>query len=132
MYKLFSKVQEFNIQVLGLHAPHLSHLQSDQAKHLSNCIEEELNELKMATLTNDFIASVDALTDIIYFAVGGLHKMGLSADDAEKVFELVHNANMTKQKGVKESRAVGEAPDAIKPEGWESPETLMKRYFFEE
>ena len=129
MYRLFSKVERFNVEIIDVHKPPLGAMPSDQAQHLAKCMAEEIGEFREAILKQDFVGSVDALLDIIYFAVGGLHKMGLNADDAERVFDLVHEANMTKKKGVKESRAVGDAPDAIKPEDWQAPELLIMEYF---
>lgn len=132
MYRLFSKVERFNVEIINVNKPPLGPMPSDQAQHLAKCMTEEIGEFREATLKQDFVGSIDALLDLIYFAVGGLHKMGLNADDAERVFDLVHEANMTKKKGVKESRAVGDAPDAIKPEGWVAPEKRILQYFFEE
>ena len=132
MYRLFSKVERFNVEIINVNKPPLGTMPSDQAQHLAKCMTEEIGEFREAILKQDFVGSVDALLDLIYFAVGGLHKMGLNADDAERVFDLVHEANMTKKKGVKESRAVGDAPDAIKPDGWTPPEKRILQYFFEE
>ena len=132
MYRLFSKIERFNIEIIDIQKPPIGPMPSNQAQHLAKCISEEILEFREATLKQDFVGGIDALIDIIYFAVGGLHKMGLNADDAEKVFDLVHEANMTKKRGVKESRAVDGAPDAIKPEGWTPPEKRIMQYFFEE
>jgi predicted HAD superfamily Cof-like phosphohydrolase len=132
MFKLFTKVEHFNHEILRLRKPQLGELPADQRAHLINALLEEVGEFQLAAEEGDFIGSVDALIDLIYFAAGGLHKLGLSADDAEFSFMAVHTANMEKQKGVKESRAVGDAPDAIKPMDWVSPEERIRHYFFGE
>lgn len=132
MYKLFSKVEHFNQEVLRLRKPQLGELPADQRAHLINSMLEEVGEFQEAAENGDFIGSVDALIDLIYFAVGGLHKLGLNVDDAEFTFMAVHQANMEKQLGVKASRAVGNAPDAIKPKDWVSPEERIRHYFFGE
>jgi len=42
--------------------------------------------------------------------------------DSQKAWDAVHNANMAKVPGVKESRPNPFGmPDLIKPEGWEGP-----------
>jgi predicted HAD superfamily Cof-like phosphohydrolase len=53
-------------------------------------------------------------------AIGTLDAFGV---DAQRAWDEVHKANMTKQPGVKESRPnpLG-LPDLIKPEGWTGPD----------
>lgn len=84
-------------------------------------LEEELNETKAAA-TYDRNASevVDGLIDLCVIAIGTLDAFGV---DAQKAWEAVHDANMSKVVGVKESRPnpLG-LPDLIKPEGWKGPE----------
>jgi len=79
-------------------------------------LEEELNELKTANSPEDV---VDALIDLCVVAIGTLDSFGV---DAYKAWNRVHNANMKKEVGVKESRPnpLG-LPDLIKPKGWRAP-----------
>lgn len=77
------------------------------------CLNEELEEFGDA----DTIAEqADALIDLIYFAYGALHQMGV---DAERVWNEVHRANMTKVRG--ETKR-GHDNDATKPEDWRAPD----------
>jgi predicted HAD superfamily Cof-like phosphohydrolase len=79
-------------------------------------LEEEMNELKTAKTAEDV---VDALVDLCVVAIGTLDSFGV---DANKAWNRVHNANMKKEVGVKESRPnpLG-LPDLIKPKGWRAP-----------
>jgi predicted HAD superfamily Cof-like phosphohydrolase len=56
--------------------------------------------------------AVDALIDLIYFAVGTLLRMGV---DPRPAWDEVHRANMDKEP------KAGEHKHSIKPEGWRPP-----------
>jgi hypothetical protein len=78
---------------------------------------EELKELRDADTPND---AIDALIDLVVVAIGTLDAFDVNAYQA---WDKVHEANMNKQVGVKESRPnpLG-LPDLIKPEGWTAPD----------
>ena len=82
-------------------------------------LAEELNETTLAFESKDPEEIVDGLIDLCVVAIGTLDAFGV---DAYKAWDQVHNANMAKEPGVKESRPnpLG-LPDLIKPEGWEGP-----------
>ena len=85
-----------------------------------NFLDEELTETKNASGdTIDAEEIVDGLIDLCVVAIGTLDAFGI---DAHKAWNEVHNANMSKEPGIKESRPnpLG-LPDLIKPEGWEGP-----------
>lgn len=86
------------------------------ARFRINFLEEEMNELKTAKTAEDV---VDALIDLCVVAIGTLDSFGV---DAAKAWNRVHNANMKKEVGIKESRPnpLG-LPDLVKPKGWRSP-----------
>lgn len=92
-------------------------------------LEEEMHELKTAQTGDDV---VDALIDLCVVAIGTLD---LFEVDANLAWDRVHEANMNKKVGIKESRPnpLG-LPDLIKPEGWLAPThddnigTLMSIY----
>ena len=79
-------------------------------------LEEEMHELKTAQTGDDV---VDALIDLCVVAIGTLD---LFEVDANLAWDRVHEANMNKKVGIKESRPnpLG-LPDLIKPEGWRAP-----------
>lgn len=124
----FVQVSEFNRAVLNFPKPkEISLMSVDDSIMLGVALEEEAEEHFLARTIDDKVGCVDALIDSIYFAMGGLYKMGVTEEQFEKCFSLVHQANMTKKKGVKESRKIsGDPADAIKPKGWVSPEAKMK------
>lgn len=86
------------------------------ARFRINFLQEEMNELTTAETAEDV---VDALIDLCVVAIGTLDSFGV---DAYKAWNRVHNANMKKEVGVKESRPnpLG-LPDLIKPKGWRAP-----------
>lgn len=90
-------------------------------KFRGECVQEEVDELHHAISGKDIDAeeTVDALIDIIVFAIGTLDLFGV---DANKAWNEVLNANMAKKIGIKKERPNPYGlPDLIKPEGWEAP-----------
>jgi len=79
-------------------------------------LEEEMNELSTAETADDV---VDALIDLCVVAIGTLDLFDV---DARLAWDRVHEANMNKRVGIKESRPnpLG-LPDLVKPEGWTAP-----------
>jgi predicted HAD superfamily Cof-like phosphohydrolase len=75
-----------------------------------------MNELSTAETADDV---VDALIDLCVVAIGTLDLFDV---DARLAWDRVHEANMNKQVGIKESRPnpLG-LPDLVKPEGWTAP-----------
>jgi len=82
-------------------------------------LQEELGETAIAVEENNSEEIVDGLIDLCVVAIGTLDAFGI---DAHKAWNEVHNANMSKESGIKESRPnpLG-LPDLIKPEGWKGP-----------
>lgn len=104
-YGVFNKVQAFDKEKLN--------------KFLEfriKFLEEEMNELSTAETADDI---VDALIDLCVVAIGTLDLFDV---DARLAWDRVHEANMNKQVGIKESRPnpLG-LPDLVKPEGWTAP-----------
>ena len=56
-------------------------------------IKEELEELRIAIESKDFLEVADALTDILYVTYGAGHAFGI---DLDKCFNEVQNSNMSK------------------------------------
>lgn len=82
-------------------------------------LKEELTEMGDAIEEKKPEDVVDALIDLCVVAIGTLDLFGI---DAEKAWDRVHAANMSKEVGIKKSRPnpLG-LPDLIKPEGWLAP-----------
>jgi hypothetical protein len=82
-------------------------------------MQEELDETKTAFKNGDAEEVVDGIIDMCVFAIGTLEVFGV---DANKAWDQVLKANMSKEVGIKEGRPnpLG-LPDLVKPEGWEGP-----------
>jgi phosphoribosyl-ATP pyrophosphohydrolase len=82
-------------------------------------MQEELDETKAAFKNKDQEEMVDGIIDMCVFAIGTLEVFGV---DANKAWDEVLKANMSKEVGIKEGRPnpLG-LPDLVKPEGWEGP-----------
>ena len=119
----FRQVEYFNKAVIGIERECPQTLGIDK-RWLIGAILEELEELLEADNTVD---EADALADIIYFAMGGFTRMGISSKKASRIFNAVHCANMAKVAGKKESRAVEGVTDAAKPVTWVGPEETIKQ-----
>ena len=122
-------VSEFNRTLLGINPGGIANpklLTDDVVGWLTHALREELDEMTAAQDAEDLSGCVDALIDLIYFAIGGMIRMGLSDDQIKLCFSAVHQANMKKRLGTKPTRAgYGDTPDAIKPDGFNSPEQLI-------
>ena len=82
-------------------------------------MQEELDETKSAFENKNAEEMVDGIIDLCVFAIGTLEVFGV---DANKAWDEVYKANMSKEVGVKEGRPnpLG-LPDLVKPEGWTGP-----------
>lgn len=126
MSKHYQQVVTFNHEVLGIEPRTLGVMSDDEIDHLGKAIIEELNELHAAHDDSDIVGCVDALIDLLYFAKGGLYKLGVTDDKFSRIFTAVHEANMSKRLGIVEKRGNGVVPDAIKPKGWVPPEDRIR------
>jgi len=121
----FELVQDFQREVLKNDFPPTPTLQSyGKVNHLLTCLQEELQELQDALLEDDVVGATDALVDLVYFALGAAHQMGIPFDEA---FCLVHIANLKKQKGMTKR---GHENDATKPADWASPEEAIRALLY--
>lgn len=121
---IFKKVEEFNRDIVGIRQPTIAPLDPETQVWLVNCLHEEASELYTAESIVDMI---DACIDVIYFAAGGLTRMGIPAEVSELLFDVVHRANMTKHRGIKEARETQIEADAVKPSGWVAPEGSIRK-----
>lgn len=127
---MYKQVKEFNIEILGIEERPINSLNRNEARHLIKCLDEEICEFEWAVNKGDVVDQVDALIDLVYFALGGLHKIGLDEDKVQRIFSVVHSKNMSKKKGNVEKRLIEGAADAVKPDNWEGPETLITAIIF--
>ena len=82
-------------------------------------LNEELGETWKAYNENDAEEIVDGLIDLIVVAAGTLDLCGV---DAQRAWDEVLKANMSKRVGVKDGRPnpLG-LPDLVKPDDWKGP-----------
>ena len=82
-------------------------------------MQEELDETKNAYKENNAEEMVDGIIDLCVFAIGTLEVFGV---DANKAWDEVYKANMSKEVGIKQGRPnpLG-LPDLVKPKGWKGP-----------
>jgi len=117
---MLSKVYEFNREIRGETQPEKPQQMTIQQHHARAVfMSEECLEFAEATTPE---GELDALIDIVYFAMGGMFEMGLSEDQVNDAFEKVHKANMQKVAGAKLRAAGIEVTDASKPDSWVEPD----------
>lgn len=92
-------------------------LSEDRAAWFRGVLVEEINEYIKARVEHDLPGQVDAIVDLIYFAIGRLWEMGVVP--TAHVWSQVHDSNMTKTAG---DKGRGSADDAVKPEGFRPPD----------
>lgn len=140
--KTFADVIEFNQEIIGLGPT--EYLNPERLQWFKNTINEELGEFEAANekykmdyeaskrinvtedqLLEDKVDMIDAIMDLIYFALGRLYEIGCTEDDFVAMWNAIHHANMTKKRG---NKGRGSDDDAIKPEGWQGPEQVFIKY----
>lgn len=82
-------------------------------------MSEEILEL---TEADNLVDEIDALADLIYFAVGTFVEMGVNGSE---IFRLVHQANIRKVIYNVKNREDGKV---AKPSRWPAPQSRIKRY----
>ena len=117
-------VQQFNRELLGVQQTGIRLLTDKERDYTHRCLVEEADEMRDAGMAQSVPKQVDAFVDSIYFALGGLYRMGLSPEQVLQCCMAVHEANMTKKKGVNERRDMG-VEDVIKPATFVPPEEAI-------
>ena len=120
MKKLLKDVETFQRDITGIEPASAPTLVSEEyVLARANFLSEEVHEFVDAAMQGDMVGAADALVDMVYVAVGTALSMGIPLD---KVWDVVHAANMKKVKGMTKR---GIANDAVKPEGWVGPERAI-------
>jgi hypothetical protein len=110
------KVKEFRRDANLAIGDRVAPINSSRWLHF-NLILEETEELLHA---NHVVDQVDACIDIIYLALGALAEIGVT--DIDTLFDIVHEANMSKVTSDIECREDGKI---LKPAGWVAPEKKL-------
>jgi len=113
----FEMVKEFHKAFNHPYANKPTLMNMDRAIKRIVWMNEEINEFSQATKNQDIYEQVDALIDLIYFALGTLVEIGVTPAE---IFAIVQKANMNKlfPDGKPHYNEVGKV---IKPTGWEDP-----------
>ena len=120
MKQLLKDVETFQRDITGIEPADFPTLVDEEfVLARANFLSEELDEFVEAATAGDIVGAADALTDMVYVAMGTALTMGIPLD---KVWDVVHAANMKKVKGTTKR---GIANDAVKPEGWVGPERAI-------
>lgn len=88
-----------------------------RAKWMREEIDEFIGAIEM-------VDQIDAMIDLIYYALGVFVEMGL---DGSEAFRLIHKANMMKS-GEDAAPMYNQEGKVIKPEGWLSPRESIKQW----
>lgn len=80
-------------------------------------LQEEVDELALATRNGDLPAVADALADIVYITYGTALSLGV---DLDRVLAAVHKSNMAKR--VPGPARLGAHGKVAKPAGWKPPD----------
>lgn len=120
MDECWDMVREFHIAFKNpaLDAP--AKMEPERARIRYKWMLEEIDEFLEADNIYD---QSDAMIDLIYFALGTMVEMGVKP---QKLFEIVHAANMTKLWADGEPH-FNEDGKTIKPPGWVDPYPLIKK-----
>ncbi len=110
----WEKVKEFHICFDHPTKESPGLLTSERVKKRLIWLREELDEFESAA---DLAEQVDAMIDLIYFALGSLVEMGVRP---EVIFNIVHAANMKKLSPDGKPRYNSDGK-TIKPSNWEDP-----------
>jgi len=131
MSQQFSQVMEFNRDVLQIKARRIGAIPAEEARLSLVQLAEEVDELKDAIESHDFIGQIDALIDLQYYTLGIFYKMGISPSKYTELFSIVHESNMQKMLGIKKERGDFGVADATKPANWVDPEVALGRVLSE-
>lgn len=117
---LFEKVKDFHWKFGLTYHGDPRQLPDDTALFRIGCLKEEIEEYEDAVAQGDLAGQLDALVDLVYFALGTADLHGFDFNEA---FKRVHAANMLK---IRASRAAdskrGSEFDVVKPENWHAPD----------
>lgn len=113
---MIKDVYKFNEEIIGLEQPkEPGILNRERLLFALTAMYEELHEFTVATNTNNVGEALDAMIDLIYFALGRCYEMGISEEKLNLCWNAIQHKNMQKKRGTKNR---GTDVDAMKPEGW--------------
>jgi predicted HAD superfamily Cof-like phosphohydrolase len=115
MDRSWEMVKEFHKRFGAPHAESPRLLETDRVEKRKRWIAEELDEFRQARTIEE---QADAMIDVIYLALGTLVEMGVRPG---ALFEIVHEANMSKLWPDGKPRVRETDGKVIKPPEWKDP-----------
>jgi len=116
----FDKIKEFHVKFGIPHNEQPGFLGLEMQQFRIIALAEEFEEYVDAVREKDLEGALDALVDLVYFALGTAYIHGF--DRFDEAFDRVHEANMKKVRAERPSDSKrGTGFDVIKPEGWTAP-----------
>lgn len=119
MNRAWEKVYQFHQAFSVPYRDRPTLLPSDRVEKRAKWMMEEIQEFQESQTETD---QADAMIDLIYLAFGTLVEMGVRP---EKLFEIVHQANMSKLWEDGKPRYRSSDGKVIKPPTWQDPEPLL-------
>lgn len=131
----FYDVKEFNEKIIKLKQAEF--LNEERLKWFETVINEEMSEFKVANknyidalnsnkskeeLIKHKVDMIDALIDLLYYVYGRFYEINCKDYEFQCLWSSIQKANMSKVKG---NKGRGSDEDAVKPEGWQSPEYTL-------
>ena len=112
--KAFEDVKQFHVTFEHPVAEVPAAMEAERKKARTAWMQEELDEFVEANTIED---EVDAMIDLMYFALGTLVEIGVKP---QEIFDIVQHANMSKvwPDGLVHKNEMGKT---IKPANWEDP-----------
>jgi len=125
---MIKEIGTFNREVIGLDISSPQRLDADKRAWLIAALKEEIQEFEEST---SLVDDADALIDLCYFAIGGLYRSGLEVSQIRRIFNVIHEANMSKKPGIKKGReGFDGVTDATKPDDWVAPEKKIETIIY--
>lgn len=113
---MIKDVFKFNKEIIGIQQPQKpTILEKERLLFALTAMYEELNEFTVSCNQNNVGDALDAIIDLIYFAIGRAYEMGITEEQFMACWNIVQSKNMQKKKGTKNR---GTDIDTAKPEGW--------------
>ena len=113
------KVKDFHQAFGHPYAEQPKLMDKDRAAKRYAWMKEEIDEFIESNAIED---QADAMIDLIYFALGTMVELGVKP---EKIFDIVHDANMSKL-GSDGKPIFNEMGKVAKPAGWQDPQPKIK------
>lgn len=116
----YKMVKKFQVKANQPHPEIPTLLERERVLIRSEWMREEIFEFEGA---NDLAGQIDAMVDLLYYAIGTLVELGVEPDS---FFKIVHEANMKK---VDKESSIKRDNDGkvLKPDNWKDPTIIIKK-----